>query len=68
MPKSSQSNRVCKDYSRSKVGRFLRHSVHFASAVPHAKCNDDDDDDDKPECYYSWLQTKRRADEANRGT
>jgi len=38
--------------------------------MPHAKCNDDDDDDDndKPECYYSWLQTKRRADEANRGT
>jgi len=22
-----QSNRVCKDYSKSKVGRFLRHSV-----------------------------------------
>ena len=25
--KLSQSNRVCKDYSKSKVGRSLRHSV-----------------------------------------
>jgi len=25
--KLSQSNRVCKDYSKSKVGRFFRHGV-----------------------------------------
>jgi len=27
-----QLNRVCKDYSKSKVGRFLRHSVHIYTA------------------------------------
>jgi len=30
---------MCQSYSKPKVGRFLRHGVHFASAMPHAKCN-----------------------------
>ena len=32
-----QSNRVCKDYSKSKVGRFLRHSVDFIRSM--VNCN-----------------------------
>jgi len=31
--KLSQSNYVCKDYSKSKVGRFLRHSVLTAYVI-----------------------------------
>jgi len=28
-----QSNGVCKDYSKSKVGRFLRHSVEASDQM-----------------------------------
>jgi len=31
--KSSRSDRVCQDYSKSKVGRFLRHSIDFSSGL-----------------------------------
>ena len=36
LPKISKCIHVCQGYSKRKVGRFLRHSVHF-----HAQFEDD---------------------------